>query len=121
MRKVLAVVALVGCDGGVDPNSGTRADGSVAAVDAAETPDADPGVEGMWRDTFHTTAGPVTAANSCQTAPVPLKVDPTTVKQVTLARPGEPPRTFTRAEDGSWTLPDVLTKAVTFQFASCCT
>ncbi len=75
MRTYLAVVALVAaCDGPIKGNVGDP-DGGVD-VDGEVPPDAPPSVDGVWRDTYYTSAGPVTATSSCNSAPQALKVDP---------------------------------------------
>ena len=74
MRTYLAVVALVaGCDGPIKDNT-DRTDAGLDP-DAEVEPDAPPSVDGVWRDTYYTSAGPVTATSSCNSAPTALEVD----------------------------------------------
>jgi hypothetical protein len=74
MRTYVAVVALVAaCDGPIKDNS-IQPDAAVDP-DAIVGPDAPPSVDGVWRDTYYTTAGPVTAMSSCNNAPQALAVD----------------------------------------------
>jgi hypothetical protein len=92
MRKVMAlVVALAAC--GDDGGMTTTMDGG-GPIDAEVMVDAAPTVEGMWRDTYHTTGGPVMAATSCTNAPTAIKVDEASGQ--VLAYPG------TCKADGSW-------------------
>lgn len=78
MRKVLALVALAwACDGNTLGNGNTNNPDGGVDPDGEITPDAPPSVEGMWRDTYHTTFGPLTTA-SCTSAPVAVTVDQTT-------------------------------------------
>ncbi len=92
MRKFLAVVALAACgdDGG---GGGVQMDAGVL-VDAEVMPDAAPTLEGVWRDTFHTSAGPVMAATSCTNPPSAVKVDDASGQVLTYPGICKP--------DGSW-------------------
>ena len=85
---VAAALAACGDDGGT-----AKIDGGL--VDAAVViPDAPSIVEGQWRDTYHTSSGPVVATSSCTNAPVALKIDATS-GQITQY-PG------TCKADGTW-------------------
>jgi hypothetical protein len=83
MRKVLVLVAMVGCgdDGGMN---NTRVD---AAIDSPEIipPDAPSPLEGVWKDTLYTTNGAM-PATACNSAPAAVKVDP--VSAAAMIYPG---------------------------------
>jgi hypothetical protein len=74
MRTYLAVVALVAaCDG--PTKLFEQPDAGAIDNDAEVMPDGPPSVDGVWRDTYYTTSGPVTATSSCSSAPMAVKID----------------------------------------------
>lgn len=72
MRKVLALVAVAACDGGAN---NLMIDAGLTQIDATVMPDAEEGIDGMWRDTFHAAGGETTVSACTNVAPSALVVD----------------------------------------------
>lgn len=96
MRKALALVALAAaCDGGsgVLPTADAPVDDMVEEI----MPDARERIDGIWRDTYHTTQGDkIVSACNAAAAPAAVRVDAVTAVQEAFAG--------TCAADGTFTI-----------------
>jgi hypothetical protein len=92
MRTALALVTLPlwACDGGAN---NPMVDGAVGDMMEEVTPDAPSAIDGVWKDTFYTTGGPMTVS-ACTIAPMAVTIDQTTAATMTYSGACKPDGTF---------------------------